>query len=124
LIKTNILLYSRPLIRSFCLSGLMSNKSDEAKITITNDGQTVVCLHPTEDFPYEHTRPIPESNEVLKEEESVLKIQHRIGGQNIFKGSGPDLEETQMLTFTPKHVWKYRPLKRVVPRAPHPRKGI
>ena len=44
----------------------------------------------------------------LKEEESVLKFQHRIDGQNIFKDSGPDLEELQMLTHTPKHIWKYR----------------
>ncbi|CAG2120168.1 unnamed protein product [Medioppia subpectinata] len=70
-------------------------------------------------------KPIPETTDaVLKEEESVLKIKHRIEGQNIFHGSGPDLEELQMLTYTPKHVWKKRPLKRTIPIPPHPRPGI
>ena len=53
-------------------------------------------------------QPIAESSDELKEEDSVLKIQHRIDGQNIFKGSGPDLEEVQMLTHTPKHNWIYK----------------
>ncbi|XP_054166471.1 28S ribosomal protein L42, mitochondrial-like [Oppia nitens] len=108
------------------INRLMSNitADNEAKITVTNDGQTIVCLHEDRLFPYEHSRPIPETSEWLKEDESVLKISHRISGQNIHHGSGPDLEELQLLTFTPAFKWKRRPLKRVVPKPPHPRPGI
>jgi len=116
---------SRPITRCLTSTRLMSSSgSADAKITVTNDGQTVVCWHPTEHFPYEHSRPIPESHEELKEDESILKIQHRIDGQNIFRGSGPDLEEVQMLTYTPSYVWTKRARKRSIPKPPHPREGI
>ncbi|CAG2175587.1 unnamed protein product [Oppiella nova] len=132
-IVDKMLIKSKPLIVS-CLRAtnpwlasrrmLFDVSTKEAKITITNDGQTIVCLHADKHFPYEHSRPIPKSEGVLNEEESVLKIKHRIEGQNIHQGSGPDLEELQMLTYTPKWKWKYRPLKRVVPKPAHPRPGI
>jgi len=105
-----------------CLNSRMA--SNEPKITVTNDGMTIVCWHSEEAFPYEHSRPIPQQNDILKEDESVLKIQHRIDGQNMFSGDGPNVEELQIMTFTPKTNWTRKKLKRVIPQPTHPRKGV
>ncbi|CAG4979705.1 unnamed protein product [Parnassius apollo] len=74
------------------------------KIVITNDGSTIVALHPDKDFPYEFSKPLPEKN---KEENGILKMSDYNEVKRVFKNMKPEMARKQLasLTLTTEHRW-------------------
>lgn len=71
--------------------------SNEPRIYLSKDEKCFVSYHPTKDHPYECTRPLP----VHEVEISHLKVNSK---NMIVKG--PNLEQLQSLTYTPKSYWR------------------
>ncbi|XP_022238744.1 39S ribosomal protein L42, mitochondrial-like isoform X2 [Limulus polyphemus] len=74
-------------------------------VVLTDDKSTFIGWHPEPEFPYEHTKPLPQLRQELKEGDSVLKIQYRLEEKNRFRPDGPTDKELQKLTYTTKHRW-------------------
>ncbi|KAK4877014.1 hypothetical protein RN001_009520 [Aquatica leii] len=74
-------------------------------IVLTDDGSTFVAWHPKQDFPYECTKPLPESK--VTETTSVLKTQMTSEVMEIFKKKTPEQarQELMNITHTTKHRW-------------------
>ncbi|KAH9393714.1 hypothetical protein TYRP_021436 [Tyrophagus putrescentiae] len=112
-----------PMTPMRCFASSKPPKQDcEARITVTDDGQTIVCWHPQKQFPYEHSLPYVEA-----EDRSVLKAENIAKGENIYY-KGPttlkSMEEVQAITYTAKHVWRRRRFDGLQMRPDHPRKGV
>lgn len=85
----------------------MCNKSTTAKqerIVVTDDGSTIVCWHPEQPFPYECSKPIPETTQ---ETNSVLKVQSLSDIYDVFKPKSEEhtREELMKITSSTKHIW-------------------
>lgn len=87
------------------LSRFASTTNSEHKIVCTNDGSTIVAWHPKTDFPYEHTRPLPE--EKIEENSSVLKVKLTPQVMEVFNKKTPEQarQELMNITLTTKHRW-------------------
>lgn len=74
------------------------------KIVMTDDGSTIVALHRDKEFPYEHSRPLPEE---IKEDHSVLKMTDYEEVKRVFKNLPPEMARKQLsnLTLTTEHRW-------------------
>ncbi|XP_071486178.1 large ribosomal subunit protein mL42-like [Diadema antillarum] len=70
------------------------------------DGEMIVCYHPTEDFPYEHTRPIPRPDPSMPESsaEGMLKVKFKSKSWDRER-QGPSIEELSEMFYTTKHRW-------------------
>ncbi|CAN7988384.1 unnamed protein product, partial [Ixodes hexagonus] len=76
------------------------------KIVLTDDGSTIVCWHPEEEFPYEHTKPLPKIDPVLNEGDSALKLQVRLDNiKRHYRNERLEIEALTKLTYTTKHRW-------------------
>lgn len=73
------------------------------KIVITDDGSTIVALHRDQEFPYEHSRPLPEE----AKNKSILKMSDYQEVQRVFKDMTPEMARQQLssTTLTTKHRW-------------------
>ncbi|XP_059048151.1 large ribosomal subunit protein mL42 [Achroia grisella] len=73
------------------------------KIVITDDGSTIVALHTEPEFPYEHSRPLPEE----VKDESILKLNDINEARRVFKDMTPEMSRKQLstLTMTTEHRW-------------------
>uniref|UniRef100_A0A6G1SET7 39S ribosomal protein L42, mitochondrial n=1 Tax=Aceria tosichella TaxID=561515 RepID=A0A6G1SET7_9ACAR len=69
-----------------------------AQIFLSKDEKCFVSYHPTQDHPYECTRPLPK---VEAKDESYL----RVDSLNMIT-KAPNLEQVQNLTYTPKSYWR------------------
>lgn len=80
-----------------------STKSTGEQITLTADGSTFVCWHPEPQFPYEYSRPLPETSEV----HSVLKVQDLDEVRSVFREKKEEFarQELMNITHTTKHRW-------------------
>ncbi|KAL4658467.1 39S ribosomal protein L42, mitochondrial [Arapaima gigas] len=84
----------------------LDSLSCKVEIGLTSDGKTVVCYHPSVEFPYELSQPIPRPDplmnpaethdQVLKDHLSKMVLQNR---------EGPTIEELSRMFFTTKHRW-------------------
>ncbi|XKL64277.1 hypothetical protein PGB90_004363 [Kerria lacca] len=98
----NLLNYTRVISRlTRNISTYPENAEEE--MTITDDGQVIVCWHPEKSFPYECSKPLPEeestSKSILKmEKEEVYKLLSNKKQEFV-------REELQKLTYTTKHRW-------------------
>ncbi|KAL0901781.1 hypothetical protein ABMA27_006954 [Loxostege sticticalis] len=74
-----------------------------SKIVITNDGSTIVALHRDQDFPYEHSKPLPEEIP----DNSLLKMSDVDEVRRVFKDMKPEIARKQLstLTLTTEHRW-------------------
>ncbi|KAJ8736531.1 hypothetical protein PYW08_007187 [Mythimna loreyi] len=74
------------------------------KIVITDDGSTIVALHKDQEFPYEHSRPLPD--ETVKDT-SVLRMSDKEEVYRVFKDLKPDIARKQLssITLTTEHRW-------------------
>lgn len=74
------------------------------KIVITDDGSTIVALHKDQDFPYEHSRPLPEEQVA---DSSVLRMSDFNEAKRVFKDMTPEVARQQLssLTQTTVHRW-------------------
>ncbi|KAI5713377.1 hypothetical protein M8J75_015937 [Diaphorina citri] len=75
------------------------------KIAITADGTTVVCWHPEQPFPYEHSLPLPVTEQ--QSTNSILKVQNVQEIYNVFKPKKEEFvrQDLMNITFTNKHRW-------------------
>jgi len=82
----------------------------EEKIVLADSGSTIVCWHPEQSFPYEHSLPLPikscNVNQVLKDstQEAVDELLN----------SKPQFQREYLMkvTSTTKHRWFPRPGKK------------
>ncbi|KAL3275827.1 hypothetical protein HHI36_020571 [Cryptolaemus montrouzieri] len=83
-----------------------SNHVVQNKIVLTNDESTYIAWHPQEDFPYECTRPLPESKE-KDLDTSVLKTKLTPELMEIFQKKTPEQARLELMniTHTTKHRW-------------------
>ncbi|XP_026319365.1 39S ribosomal protein L42, mitochondrial [Hyposmocoma kahamanoa] len=74
------------------------------KIVMTDDGSTIVALHRDEEFPYEHSRPLPDE---IKKDDSVLKMTDYQEVKRVFKSLPAEMARKQLasLTLTTEHKW-------------------
>jgi large subunit ribosomal protein L42 len=77
------------------------------QISVSNDGKTIVCWHPEQSFPYEHTKPLPKLETKYKTEDSVLKIQHREETDKVLHLKDYTVEELMQMTYTTRKNWDY-----------------
>ncbi|XP_053203282.1 39S ribosomal protein L42, mitochondrial-like [Panonychus citri] len=94
-----------------CLPGRLSSSSaksfsqSEIQISLTDDGQTIVMLHPEQSFPYEHTKPLPKVETKLKEEDSVLKLELREDTNDLMFKKDLTAEELIRITHQSRRFW-------------------
>lgn len=74
------------------------------KIVITDDGSTIVALHRDQEFPYEHSRPLPEETVT---DNTVLRMSDKQEVYRVFKDLKPEIARKQLasLTLTTEHRW-------------------
>lgn len=74
------------------------------KIVITNDGSTIVALHQDQDFPYEHSRPLPEET---VQSTGILRMDNIKEVHRVFKDIKPEIARKQLaaITLTTEHRW-------------------
>lgn len=96
------------------------------RVVVTDDGSTIVMWHPEEEFPYEHTKPLPNIRSRLDEADSALKLQHRL--ENIvphYRNERLEIEALTKLTYTTKHRWYPNTNKKYKnPNPPIDREGL
>lgn len=75
------------------------------KIAVTSDESTYVAWHPKQDFPYDCTRPLPESK--AASENTVLKSEYSPQLKEVFNKKTPEIarQELMNITYTTKHRW-------------------
>ncbi|XP_022098877.1 39S ribosomal protein L42, mitochondrial-like isoform X2 [Acanthaster planci] len=102
--RLNILPLERAGCRQFFSSRSIQN--DGQTMVETADGNTIVCYHPTEPFPYENTKPMPRPDPSKPEEavDSILKM--KFGHESFEKERrGPNVHELAKMFYTTKHRW-------------------
>ncbi|XP_027198458.1 mitochondrial ribosomal protein L42 [Dermatophagoides pteronyssinus] len=104
-----------------------NNDDDDPRITVTDDGKTIVCWHPEQPFPYEHSLPFVVDQSTQRLNSSALKIEILEKGENIYHKmpiNRLEMEELRAITFTNKHNWRRRRFDGLQMRPAHPRKGV
>ncbi|XP_037045516.1 28S ribosomal protein L42, mitochondrial [Bradysia coprophila] len=93
------------LIKSYSSKTATGHLSLVDKIALTDDGKTFVAWHPTKEFPYEFTRPIPVSEQ--RDRSAVIKESALNTAMQAFHNKHPVLarQELERITFTTKHRW-------------------
>ncbi|XP_063394960.1 large ribosomal subunit protein mL42 [Cydia fagiglandana] len=73
------------------------------KIVITDDGSTIVALHRDQEFPYEHSRPLPDE----VKDESILRMSDYKEVKRVFYNVKPEIARQHLsaMTLTTKHRW-------------------
>lgn len=103
--RLNISLLST-LHRSVCSVLKISTYPTDTKeqMTITDDGQVIVCWHPEKSFPYECSTPLPEAEPPSS---SFYKMENKEEIYKIFKNQKLEFvrEELMKITHTTKHRW-------------------
>lgn len=92
------------IIRRLAFRPIQFNVRCYNKIVMTDDGSTIVALHPDKEFPYEHSRALPEE---MKKDNSVLKMTDYEEVKRVFKNMPPEMARKQLstLTLTTEHRW-------------------
>ncbi|PZC85678.1 hypothetical protein B5X24_HaOG215948 [Helicoverpa armigera] len=74
------------------------------KIVMTDDGTTIVALHKDQEFPYEHSRPLPEETVA---DTGVLRMTDKDEVYRVFRDMKPEMARKQLasLTLTTEHRW-------------------
>lgn len=93
------------LIKSFSSKTATGQLSLVEKIALTDDQKTFVAWHPTKEFPYEFTRPIPVCEE--RDRSAVIKESAMKTASDALQRKHPEIarQELQKITFTTKHRW-------------------
>ncbi|XP_071810340.1 large ribosomal subunit protein mL42-like isoform X1 [Asterias amurensis] len=90
-----------------CFSSTQFIQTDGSHAIVeTADGDTIVCYHPSEPFPYEHTKPIlrPDPSKPEETTDSILKMKMTQEQWSKDK-KGPNYNELAKMFYTTKHRW-------------------
>lgn len=96
---------------SSILTTAVGSLSTVEKVVTTKDGTAFVAWHPTHDFPYEHSKPLPPPaipTSTLLKDDAIQTAMKAFGTKH---KRIADLE-LMKVTHTSKHVWKPRPRDR------------
>ncbi|XP_019870207.1 39S ribosomal protein L42, mitochondrial [Aethina tumida] len=101
----SVRILSRVLGQKLVHQRVFSSAASDSRVVLTDDNSTLVIWHPKQDFPYEHTRPLPEIK--LEESTSVLKTQLTPELMSVFNKKTPEQarQELMNITHTTKHRW-------------------
>lgn len=88
------------------LTTVLGTQSHVEKVVTTNDG-TFFAWHPTPEFPYEHSLPLPPPaipTSTLLKDEAIQTAMQAFGNKN------PEIarQELMKITHTSKHIWAPR----------------
>ncbi|KRT80076.1 hypothetical protein AMK59_6620 [Oryctes borbonicus] len=75
--------------------------SSRARIALTDNESTYVVWHKRQDFPYECTKPLPETSST-KEEHTVLKTSFTPQLQQVFNKKSPEIARQELMNITTK----------------------
>lgn len=103
---------------NFSSSSVFRANTKYPQIVVSKDGATVICYHPEEKFPYEHTKPLPRKEDEMREGESALKIQLLDDYNSRYRPNGPTNQELMKMFYTTRHVWDPKPRKRRIKTSP------
>ncbi|KAK6177086.1 hypothetical protein SNE40_015262 [Patella caerulea] len=79
---------------------------------LSPDGSCILFWHPEQNFPYEHTQPIPRKVKELEEADTVLKVQLLKEEEIKHRPDGPTDAELSNIFYETKHRWFPRPEKK------------
>ncbi|XP_072026276.1 large ribosomal subunit protein mL42-like [Amphiura filiformis] len=104
LLQTWTTVHLKPLQCAYC-SRILKAESDRV-IATTSDESTIVCYHPTEAYPYQHTKPMPRPDPAKPEEgaESMLRMKMNFTRWEK-EQHGPSIRELSSMFYTTKHRW-------------------
>ncbi|XP_037519104.1 39S ribosomal protein L42, mitochondrial [Rhipicephalus sanguineus] len=125
--QTKLFSACAPHQRQSCSTSQVLQKSQsKERIVLTDDGSTIVCWHPQEEFPYEHTKPLPHIRPKLDEANSALKLQYRLEeAETIYRNDRLEIEALTKMTYTSKHRWYPNNKKKYLdPNPPIEREGL
>jgi len=94
-------------------------ESAPIRISVTDDGKTIVCWHPEQQFPYEHSKPMPKMISNFVETDSVLKMDLREDTDLTLNKKDLTTEELIRLTYMPRNYWSKWD-KKQKPKIKHP----
>ncbi|XP_070558356.1 large ribosomal subunit protein mL42-like [Ptychodera flava] len=117
--------HSRHFSATICANKEPYISNTKPEVVVSKSGNTIVCYHPSEPFPYEHSRPIarPDPTKPEQTHEDVLR---RSFVKNLQKErQGPDEIELAKMFHTTKHRWfpKNQKLKWQKKNPPRDREG-
>lgn len=104
------------------LTTATGTQSHVEQVVTTNDG-TFIAWHPTQEFPYEHSLPMPPpaipTSTLLKDEAIQTAMQ-------AFGNKKPEIahQELMKVTHSSKHIWAPRPRDRKRKNTPPDRKYL
>lgn len=89
------------------LTTSLGSLSTVEKVVTTSDDSTFISWHPTHDFPYEYSKPLPPPaipTSTLLKDEAIQRSMEAFGAKQ------PEIarQELMKLTSTSLHVWKPR----------------
>jgi large subunit ribosomal protein L42 len=117
---TKALTYGGKVFRSLRQGSSSRNLGE--KITVTDDGSTIVCWHPEQCFPYDCSRSLPEKQET----HSTLQIQSLDEVRSVFTEKKQEFvrQELMSLTHTTKHRWFPRAIDKYAKKTPADREYL
>lgn len=88
------------------LTTALGTQSNVEKVVTTSDG-TFVAWHPTPDFPYEHSRPLPPpaiATSTLLKDDAIQTAMQAFGNKH------PEIAQQELMrvTHSSKHIWAPR----------------
>uniref|UniRef100_A0A023FN39 Large ribosomal subunit protein mL42 n=1 Tax=Amblyomma cajennense TaxID=34607 RepID=A0A023FN39_AMBCJ len=112
--------------RTYTTTKALLKSQSKQRIVLTDDGSTIVMWHPEEEFPYEHTKPLPQIRARLDEANSALKLQHRLEQiEPYYRNERLEIEALTKMTYTTKHRWYPNNKKKYEdPNPPIDREGL
>lgn len=105
------------------LTTSLGSLSTVEKVVTTSDGSTFISWHPTHDFPYEYSKPLPPPaipTSTLLKDEAIQRSMEAFGAKH------PEIaqQELMKLTNTSYHVWKPRQRDRKAKNTPPDREFL
>ncbi|XP_055319367.1 39S ribosomal protein L42, mitochondrial [Sitodiplosis mosellana] len=105
------------------LTTALGSLSTVEKVVTTSDDTTFISWHPTHDFPYEYSKPLPPPaipTSTLLKDEAIQRSMEAFGSKH------PEIarQELMKLTCTSKHVWKPRQRDRKAKNTPPDREYL
>lgn len=105
------------------LKTAIGSLSTVEKVVTTSDDSTFISWHPTHDFPYEYSKPLPPpaiATSTLLKDEAIHRSMEAFGSKH------PEIarQELMKLTSTSLHVWKPRQRDRKAKNTPPDREYL
>ena len=97
-------------------------EDSKEEMTITDNGDVIVCWHPEKSFPYQYSKPLPPPE---KPSDSIYNLDTKEKVYEVFTEKKPEYvrEKLMELTHTTKHLWypctRVKKRKKTPPNRPY-----